>query len=891
MAKDDSELSPLMKQYWDLKAQAGTALMFFRMGDFYELFADDAIEASRILSITLTSRDKNKENPTPMAGVPHHSAQGYIQRLLQAGKKVAIAEQMEDPATTDAKKIVRREIVRIFTPAIQFDVEGAETNFIATAVAFRAKEGPRFALACLDASTGETRTGIVESAQALIDEAFRLPIRHWIQQGSLSAQADLSSKPQLLYEELPSNFITPERAGEVLKTQFQIAITDTFLSGEAEIHALGLLVHYTARTQKVESLPHLQFPKPLHQARTLVFGPKTPQHLNLFPSEDGSPNLFEMINLTRSSLGSRQLRRWLAEPLADPVAIRARQESVQELHSKKLELEELSRRLADVYDIERILGRITTGLASPVDTFALGKTLRATRQILPALSKLRAKQSTELARILSERLETLRTIEDRILSTQIEPPPALSREGGIFQLGTKPELDRLISLTENGQRWLVDLETREREATGIPSLKVRYNRVFGYYIEITSAHLKNAPAHYQRKQTMVGAERFFTEELKKFEEEILTASSRQRALELELFHALISDIQALTSPLADTAQAVAQLDSLTSLARLALEPGWIFPEIDDSLEVSIQGGRHPLVDRGLKNGFVPNDLELGPKSRLTLVITGPNMGGKSTVMRQTALIAILGQMGAPVPAASAKWGSFSSVHTRIGAHDAIARGQSTFMVEMSELAHILHHADARSLIVLDEIGRGTSTYDGISVAWATLEWICSKIQARTLFATHYHELTRLSTKLTRVANAHMAVEGDGGAKGSKKDASLRFLYELREGASSESFGIQVAKLAGLPLAVIQRAWKVLEELEHGTPGEDQDPNQLSLFSAAAGSAKSDSSDEVDLGLLPLQKELLLKIQEADVENLTPIEALNVLARLRENARELGSTSA
>ena len=902
-SEKETELSPLMKQYWDLKAQAGSALMLFRMGDFYELFADDAIEASRILQITLTSRDKNKENPTPMAGVPHHSVQGYIQKLLQAGKKVAIADQMpdqmpdqmEDPGAAKgiAKGIVRREIVRVFTPAIQFDLEGSETNFIATAIYSRTKEGSNWALCCLDASTGETRSGVMDSQEALIDEALRLPIRHWVQMAdTLSKETieEISRKPQLLFEELSSNFITSDRAEEVLKAQFQIATVDTFLPTPAETQALGLLVHYAARTQKIETLPHLRLPRPLHQAKSLVFGPRTPQHLNLFPSEDGSPNLFEMINLTRSSMGSRQLRRWLSEPLTEPSAIRLRQESVRELKDKKLELEELSRKLAEIYDIERILGRVTTGLASPIDTIALGKTLSASRRILPLLSKLSAKEATRLNKLLSAQIESLRALEERILSTQIDPAPALSRDAGIFKLGTTPELDRLISLTDNGQRWLVDLETREREVTGIPSLKVRYNRVFGYYIEITSTHLKNVPAHYQRKQTMVGAERFFTEELKKFEEEILTSSSRQKALEQALFQQLIADIRAVTKPLNQVAQAISELDSLCALARLALEPGWNFPEIDDSLSVSIEGGRHPLVDQSLRNSFVPNGLELSPETRLTLIITGPNMGGKSTVMRQVALIAILGQMGAPVPATKARWGSFSSVHTRIGAHDAIARGQSTFMVEMSELAHILHNADKRALIVLDEIGRGTSTYDGISVAWATLEWICSKIEARTLFATHYHELTRLASRLPRVANAHMAVDGDRGAKKSAS-SSLRFLYELREGASSDSFGIQVAKLAGLPLPVIQRAWKVLEDLEQGTiGGSEQDPNQLSLFNGATASTNTSSTDTASeniSGLLPLQKELLLKIQEADIENLTPVQALNVLAQLRENARELG----
>jgi DNA mismatch repair protein MutS len=909
------EQTPLMKQYWELKSKVPDSLLFFRMGDFYELFGEDAVEASRILEITLTSRDKGKENPMPMAGVPWHSSQGYIQRLLKVGKKVAIGEQLEDDPSEPASaptgkksgpKIVRREIVRQFTPGVQFDLEGSEANFLAAIVPGSwistwpgrppvRSEG--WILACLDASTGECLVSETLSSEKLAQELGALPIRHVLRthegftehEGLRSALTSLQSASTLV-ETLSSNYLALEQAQKLLRAHYEIENLEAFLPSDEAVLAVGILVTYALRTQQQEQLPHLRTPAPLHRPQTLVLGPRTAQHLDLLPSADGTPNLYTLINRTRCALGARQLRRWMLAPLKDPSEIQERQLSVQELSRNSARgAEALSSAMGEVYDLERILGRINTGLANPRDTYALGKSLGVITLLQQKLSDAKTKALTELKSGLNRVQQDLAPLGERILGTQKEEAPFVARDAGIFKLGTNAELDRLININEDGQKWLIDLETREREATGIPSLKVRYNRVFGYYIEVTQAHLKNVPSTYQRKQTTVGAERFFTEELKKFEDEIVNASSRQKSLEQELFNELVQAIRAKTGSIMEYARILGELDSLVSLARLSQESGWIFPEIDDSLDLIITQGRHPLVDFASRGNFVPNDLTLSPTSRLTLMITGPNMGGKSTIMRQTALIVLLGQMGAPVPAQQARWGAVSALYTRIGAHDAIARGQSTFMVEMSELAHILHHADDRSLIVLDEIGRGTSTYDGVSVAWATLEWICTQIRARTLFATHYHELTRLSGSIPLLANAHMAVESETNSV-AKRSSEFRFLYVLKEGAANESFGIHVAKLAGLPKSVVDRAWKVLDELEQssiasGHSSLTADTQQLSLFGQNTRIPPSAPTQEPEPITVAEAHPVLMEIEKLNPNEMTPIQALNWLAKLQEMSRE------
>ncbi len=876
--RDDS--TPLMKQYWDLKSQVGDALLFFRMGDFYELFGSDAVAASEILEITLTSRDKNKPNPLPMAGVPHHSVHGYLQRLLKAGKKIAIGEQVEEAETVKAGKIVRREIVRILTPGVQFDAEGSETHYLATAI--RVDHQQNWVLVCLDGSTGEVLVGQPTPLSSLTYEFQKLPIRHFLR---LSSEVDPRSSggaSSILVEDLPKNYLSPEQSATLLKSQYGIENLDPFIHSDAGVLGLGILLTYTLRTQQLEKLAHLQLPTPLTQPKSLQLGPNTAQHLEL-----GA--LFELINQTHSTLGSRQLKRWLFAPLKNPAEISLRQDAAIELsHQKPQWLEKSKQTLQKIYDLERICGRINTRLANPRDTFALGQSLLSLQQLALLLATCSSSSLSALHRRMTQLSDHLHRLGEKIARIQKEEAPLSIRDGGIFKKGATPELDRLISLTEDGQRWLMDLENRERETTGIPSLKVRYNRVFGYYIEITQAHLKSVPEHYQRKQTMVGAERFFTEELKKFEEEILTASSRQKSLEQDLFGQLIEEIQKETPSIMEAARALGELDSLVALSRLAHLSGWSFPKIDQSLHLEIEAGRHPLVDEAKKGHFVPNDLCLSPDTRLTLLITGPNMGGKSTVMRQTALILILGQMGAPVPAQKAHWGAFSSVYTRIGAQDALARGQSTFMVEMSELAHILHHADERALLVLDEIGRGTSTYDGMSVAWATLEWICQRIGARTLFATHYHELIQLSESLPGLANAHMAVENEN----NRTAQSLRFLYELREGPTNESFGIQVAQMAGLPKAVIERAWNILGELESDTPQKNTNspPRQLSLFEAAPhteaavlASPRLCPAEPLDQ-TRTLDHPILVDLQKLNLNETTPLQALTFLIQAQSSLK-------
>lgn len=854
-------LTPLMKQYNDLKAKAGSALLLFRMGDFYELFGDDAVVAARILEITLTSRDKNKDNALPMAGVPHHAAPNYIQRLLKAGYKVAIGEQMEDPSS--AKGIVRRDITRVFSPAVNFDPDTKDPQYLAVFVKVPDTEFLR--LCVLEPTTGELRVSDPNTLDGILDEALALNIRHVLDlsaPGQETLESTLSKKQGLLWEKLPKNYLSFEAAESALKSALGTEDLMAFSKAPEERFGLGVLVHAVAKSQGLERLPHVQPPRPLRVTGTLRLSGAAQAHLDLEP-------LFELINSTRSSLGTRTLKRWLQAPLTEAAAISARQEAVREFAAFPSMARAMRESLSQAYDLERIAGRLATRLASPRDTLAAARTVALIPALLQPLLGAQAKTLVGLRERLNRLARELSGLCEDTRKIQIEPAPHTTRDGGIFGRGVTPALDEMIDLSENGTEWLIQYETRERESTGIASLKVKYNRVFGYSIEITKTHLEKVPGHYIRKQSMAGAERFFTEELKTFEDKILSASSRKIALEQELFEALVARWQAVLPQLADLSSAYGELETLAALGHLADRPGWVFPVIDESFDLELKASRHPLVDEALKGGFVPNDVNLNSQTR-TLLITGPNMGGKSTVMRQVAILVILGQMGAPVPAVSARWGRVESLFTRIGAHDAIAQGQSTFMVEMSELAEILHHANERSLIVLDEIGRGTSTYDGMSVAWATLEWICRHTKARTFFATHYHELTGLESELPLLSNAHMAVASQG-------RHGIRFLYVLKPGAVNDSFGIQVAKMAGLPAPVIARAWEVLEDLEQShSRGAHQthvvvNPNQLSLWAAPSPSESAPENET--------EREVLESLRDMNINALTPLQALQTLAGL------------
>lgn len=820
--------TPLMKQFLKLKEQAPEAILFFRMGDFYELFGEDAVLAAPILGITLTSRDKRSENPIPMAGIPCHSANQYLQKLLNAGKKAAIAEQIlpEGMSADQVKGIVERKIVRTFSPAVQFELSaGSEPRFLATL----SPAGPgSMILALLEPATGEIRISSSMSERELLGEPNLASIRHFLNHSAKTPSDFLSllEAQGVLIEEVASNLVASTGILPLLQNQFGRWVMPPLLEHEPAQRSLAILIQYVLRSQGRELLSHLQEPRPLHERDRLWVGPHTHSHLD-------TAELLANVEKTATSMGARVLRSELEAPLKETLPIRRRQEAVRELASSHLQTLQIHEELKNIYDLDRILGRISAGLAHPRDTFAFGKSIHSAFRFLGKLGSFEARELRSIAESLASIEPALSTVAERILRTQKPDAPLHPRDGGIFEKGTDPELDRLLDLTTEGERFLIELEAKERESTGISSLKVRYNRVFGYFIEVSSANLKLVPPHYQRKQTMVGGERFFTEELKKFEEEILSASGRQKALEARLFEDLLAELNRVSPESKKLSQAIGTLDFLLSLAFLAKRPGWTFPEIDDSFDFRLEGSRHPVVESALQGGFVPNDIELNPMDSRTLLITGPNMGGKSTLMRQMAQTILLGQTGAPVPAAKARWGVFHSLYTRIGAHDAIAKGQSTFMVEMVELAHILGHADSRSFVVLDEIGRGTSTYDGMSVARAALEHLHQNSGARIVFATHYHELTDLEEQLPGLKNAYMKVLEQKG--------KLTFLYEMALGKSSKSFGIQVAELAGLPKAVVKKSWTILRELESRagsagapkTPKEGSDPahaSQMSLFS-------------------------------------------------------------
>jgi DNA mismatch repair protein MutS len=763
--------------------------------------------------------------------------------------------------------------------SVQFELSSdGSANFLATLIPENAKET---SLLLFSPSTGDVLISKPILNTELVNENALYAIKHFLNVSPKLPANVLGLMESLgcLMEEFPSNSVASTEVVPFLKRQYGKEALHPLLDRQSAQTGLALLIHYVLKTQGLKALAHLKEPRSLHESNRLVLGPHTFQHL------DGE-ELLTLINHTSTSMGGRRLRNELQSPLKELPEIQNRQNAVKELAKASLESSQISEKLKEVYDLDRILGRISTKLAHPRDTYALGKSLIAAFGFQDALARFQTSELQSLSERMKHASASVAGLANRIVTTQKSDAPTHTREGGIFELGTDAELDRLIKLTTEGERFLIELEQRERDATGIGSLKVKYNRVFGYFIEISSANLKNVPAHYQRKQTTVGGERFFTEELKKFEEEILSASHKQRALESKLFDQLINDLIAAATPLKELSEALSELDLLCSLSKLAQSGSWIFPEINEGNDFKLVGSRHPVVDQVLKGSFVANDVELTPKTARTLLITGPNMGGKSTLMRQMAQIILLGQLGAPVPAQEASWGVFHSIFTRIGAHDAIAKGQSTFMVEMVELAHILTHANERSFVVLDEIGRGTSTFDGMSVAHAGLEYLHQRSGARIVFATHYHELTELEARLPGLKNAYMKVLDENG--------KLTFLYELALGRSSKSFGIQVAELAGVPKPVIKKAWEILKVLESQSLETSSQSSQLSLFAQLNEEPETQSSFEasvdlemidgapgltveIDTRMASLKEELLA----LDVNAMRPIEALQYIANLKD----------
>jgi DNA mismatch repair protein MutS len=895
-AVPDSVDTPLMRQYLEIKEAHPDCVVFFRLGDFYEMFFDDAVVVARTLDLTLTSRDKGKENPIPMCGVPHHAAKQYLARLVALGFKVAIAEQVEDPKL--AKGIVKREVVRVVTPGTVIDDEQLDPKAAHYLVALLA-EGGACGLAHLDVTTGEFAATQLPTRD-LIDELARLEPREVLHAGLGDVElAVLKARVNSSWAELPApGLYNAERAEAELETatgrELPRDAKGAPALGPLALRAAIAVVRYAEQTQPTGTLPLTQL-TPYAPSDQLLIDESTRANLELFVTLMGGHkrgSLLGVLDETRTSMGGRTLRRWLAAPLVDVAQIRRRHDAVEWLVEHATLRAELRAELAEVYDLERLAGRATLGVATPRDLAALARSLGR----LPGIRALLAQSfAADVAGRLAHP-ELLELPEDscgdiaaEIARMLVDDPPPQWREGGFVRRGFLAELDELQDLSDGGKGKILEIEVRERERTGIGSLKVRYNRVFGYYLEITRSNLERVPADYVRKQTLANAERYVTIELADYEAKILGADERRVALELEAFERLrrlVAEAARRILPLGDL---IARTDALASLAEVAHNSGYVRPLVDDKLRLEIEDGRHPVVEKLAASGrFVPNDVTLDPDAEQLLVITGPNMAGKSTAMRQVAQIVVLAQMGSFVPAKRARVGVCDRVFTRVGASDNLARGESTFMVEMRETAHILAHATRRSLVILDEIGRGTSTYDGVSIAWAVAEHLHDRIGAKTMFATHYHELTALTESRPRVRNFSTAVR--------EWKEEIVFLHKLVPGGASRSYGIQVARLAGLDKAVVGRARQILDALERGGeigPHALPAGQQLSLLApppppttnkgrpdatAAAGHDAAPSSPAAVTKVRPSAVEEALAA--ADLDGMSPREAHAFLVELQ-----------
>ena len=846
--------TPLMRQYHAIKQQVPHALLMFRLGDFYELFYEDAVIAARELEITLTSRNKDKGEPVPMCGVPYHAVEGYLAKLIQKGYRVAICEQMEDPRF--AKKLVKREITRIVTPGTATEsslLPSHENNYL-TAATFL---GERAGLAYVDVSTGEFRATELPANE--IPAAIEgLNAREVL----LPAGREVAAR--VLRTELEGWVFSHDYAERILCEHFRLLSLDGCgLGGKPlAIGAAGAILHYLRDTQK-SALNHVEPPLFYDRAGDMVLDVATVRNLELveplFQGESRDATLLAVIDRTATGMGGRLLRRRLLRPSLDRAEIERRLDRVAQLAKATIERAEIRKVLGNILDLERLLAKVTLGTATPRDMLALGRSLEQ----LPVLNRV-------AAAFLDAPLEEVAEVRDRILSTITSDPPANLTDGGVVRDGCCAELDELRDLSRNGKQYIAQIEQRERIRTGIQSLKVRFNNVFGYYIEISKANLHLTPADYERKQTLVNAERFTTPELKDLERKILEAEERILAIERDIFAELRTFTASQATRIRAAAAAVAELDVAASLAQVAVERRYTRPVFADDGEMQIIGGRHPVVEQLAEREaqrFIPNDLYLN-NQQFVAVITGPNMGGKSTYLRQAALIAILAQMGSFVPAESARLPLIDRVYTRIGAADNLARGRSTFMVEMTETAVILNTATSQSLIILDEIGRGTATYDGLALAWAVIEYIHERIRAKTLFATHYHELTELADHLAGVRNLHVSVKEAGD--------QIIFLRKVEPGSADRSYGIEVARLAALPASVIERAREILklhEKTEREMTGElaprtarPQTPVQIQLFE-------------------PVNYEIAERIRSLKLDELRPIEALQLLAELQEELKK------
>ena len=870
----DGDTTPLMRQYREIKRGYPQAILFFRVGDFYEMFDEDAREASGLLAIALTSRDKSSAEPVPLCGVPYHAAQGYIAKLLKAGRTVALCEQVEDPKL--AKGLVRREVVRLYTPGTLVDTEflsPGETNYLAAIASASEKGHPVLGLAWLDVSTGEfwvTEFEGTRAQQQLIDELARLDPKELLYpEGEAPATALATQSNGLRRCARPAREFDHSGAAALLKQFFGVQSLDAFGCGglTAGMGAAGAVWQYFRETQPAASPRHIPRLQRRWSNEAMHLDSATIRNLELvhpLGTDGATPSrcatVLSVLDRTSTAMGSRLLRAWLVRPLLDRTAIQARLDAVSDLKQRIQQRVALRTILRTVQDVARLSSRMTLGAAGPRECLALKQSLAA----LPELRTQIAPFTGSLLADLQTSWDDCRDVHD-LLEQAIHPDaPMAARDGNVIREGYDARIDELRKARTEGKGWIAALESKERERTGIDSLKVRYNQVFGYYIEVTKANLGRVPSDFMRKQTLVNAERFMTPELKELEERVLGAETKLLALEEEVYAVVRAQVAKEVHRLQAMAQTLALLDVLASLAETAALNRYVQPTIDESGTLRIREGRHPVVEQLSPDlAFVPNDTLLDDEAHRLVILTGPNMAGKSTYLRQVALIALLAQIGSFVPATEAHVGLVDRIFTRVGASDNLAAGQSTFMVEMIESAHILNCATSRSLILLDEIGRGTSTYDGLSIAWAIAEHIHDhqRLGARTLFATHYHEMTQLESLRDGIKNFRVAVQ--------ERDGDVVFLRKIVPGGADRSYGIHVAKLAGLPASVIDRAQEVLMKLEQ--------PDTVVEASPAV------REQDRPRPTLPQPHPLIDEVRQIDLFSLTPLDALNRLADLQKRA--------
>ncbi len=874
-------MTPMLRQYLEIKEEYPDEILFYRMGDFYEMFFEDAEVASKILGITLTSRNNKADKARiPMCGIPYHAAQTYLAKLVKAGKRVAICEQTEDPS--QAKGIVRREVIRVVTPGVTTDdqiLEENENRYVCALSRSLSEHLPQWGFSFLDLSTGEFLTGELEDDSAvpeqLVDHLTRMsPAELLINEAK---QADFKPLLELVTLHLPEICITLrnddlfhfKEANEDLSAHLKVINLEGFGCGSMNqgIVAAGVLLDYARETQKSD-INHIEKLIPLKGDSVLLIDDASRRNLELTRTIIGNKregSLLAVLDKTRTPMGGRLLQNYLLQPLQDIEAIIERQDCVNFFHNNPSIRQQFRDYLDAIYDLERLNSRMVLGQGNGRDAVALRQSL----SVLPDIHALLKQCTVAGLKRISDDFDELTELAELLERSIGDEPPVTLRDGNLIREGYNEELDELIHLLRDGKALILGLENQEREKTGIAKLKIGYNKVFGYYIEVSNAHLEKVPEHYLRKQTLVNAERYITPELKEFESRVLTAQERRLELEYQLFIDIRTTLAENSSRLLQTAQFLARIDVFTNLAEIARQNHYTRPELTSDGAIQISDGRHPVIERSMASGkFVPNDISLDQSRNQVLVITGPNMAGKSTILRQTALIVLMAQMGSFVPAETAVISVVDRIFTRVGAMDDLRRGQSTFMVEMNETANILNNATPRSLVILDEIGRGTSTYDGLSIAWAVAEALVEKDGSgvKTLFATHYHELTELAKTHDRVQNYSVAVK--------EWNETIIFLYKLIKGGTSRSYGIQVAALAGVPDEVVTRAQEILKRIDKtdfdhravtgkkfSSPGRKEHPSQLQLFAAPGH---------------PLADEL----RKIDLDDMTPRQALEQLYKLK-----------